>query len=534
VLRVRFKNVGKVKEEETGARVCAAGVWYALSENGGVYARSSNGSKRSLKDPEKLFSSSGPADIIDASGEVFVISHEGVVARVRSGSLESIRARSKVFGLRNNGPAIAWDSARSRIVAYGGYTKGKNSNDTLFFHDKDWQLAKRPSPRPNDRSFRNIGAFRMVFDTAVGMLRLGAKDSLALLDADDDVWRPLDVPGYKKLGKQHHLWGDSQNSFYPFHDAETQQTLLFNPTTGAFARFDVDRCVQVATVEPIGKVFPGERTASLFDPFNDSLLEYDAREKMLYMLLLSKRYALSLAPVFEAAKALGPRKLPKKARASSQTMSHEALLGLVGVESRAIKVGKTIKGKLPRSRLGGAPSVDEKSWPTKNKNRMGFLFQIETGKLLGKHAGLAVFCTVAGKATEDASENAVVLLRDLDHACASKEAALPARALELEAAKIEIDDARVAAAVKKDRSLGVACEELRSAKGMQREDLTTKLGGVPQFLQEEQHPKKHRFVCQLDFDSIDVKGWPSAGLSGCIYVFVHEDESSACAFWQTT
>jgi hypothetical protein len=247
------------------------------------------------------------------------------------------------------------------------------------------------------------------------------------------------------------------------------------------------------------------------------------------MLLFKKRYALPLASVFDAAKALGPRKLPKNAPAPSRTVSHEALLELVSVESRAIKVGKTIKGTLPRNRIGGAP-------PVKSKSGMGFLFQIETGKLLHKHASVAVFCSTSGKATEDASENAVVLLRarDLDKVCASNEASLTARALELEPAKIEIDDARVAAVVKKDRSLGVACEELRSMKTVQSEGLTTKLGGVPCFLQEDARPKGHRFVCQLDFDSIDIKGWPDAGLAGCIYVFVREDESSACAFWQTT
>lgn len=222
-------------------------------------------------------------------------------------------------------------------------------------------------------------------------------------------------------------------------------------------------------------------------------------------------------------------------------LSREALARLVGIQSRAIDVGKIVRsGAAPRSRLGGEPSgVTAATWPKNGRTPMGFLFQIETGDLLRKHAGVAVFCALDGEATNEPEENAVVLLKaaDFKKSCPTPKGtpSLPVRALAIEPAKLEIDEERAGALAARDPELGAAIEKLGSTKGMQSDNLADKLGGVPLFLQEQVPVKKYVFVAQLDFDSIDTsKQWPDAGLMGCVYVFVREDESGAFAFWQYT
>ena len=222
-------------------------------------------------------------------------------------------------------------------------------------------------------------------------------------------------------------------------------------------------------------------------------------------------------------------------------LAREALASLVGIESRALDVGKPMRsGAAPKSRVGGDPSgVTAATWPKIRRTPMGFLFQVETGDLLKKHAGVAVFCALDGEAANEPEENAVVLLRaaDFKKSCpAPKDTpALPVRPIEIEAPKLEIDEDRASALAERDAELGAAIEKLGASKGMQADNLCDKLGGVPQFLQQDVPVKKHVFVAQLDFDGISTsKQWPDAGLMGCVYVFVAEDESSAFAFWQYT
>jgi hypothetical protein len=219
----------------------------------------------------------------------------------------------------------------------------------------------------------------------------------------------------------------------------------------------------------------------------------------------------------------------------------EALVQLVGASCQEVRVGDAVLGPSPASRLGGVPSgVTAKTWPRYGKQPMGFLFQIQTGHRLSKHAGVAVFCARNGDATSEETEaNAVVLLKETDLAKtgAAPEGvpALPAKALELGAVRFEIDEDRALPLGESDPEMGAALERLQGAKVVQPTSLGSKLGGVPGFLQGAAEVKGHKFLCQLDFDDLDVsQAWPDAGLMGCIYVFVREDEKSGLAFWQYT
>ena len=92
-------------------------------------------------------------------------------------------------------------------------------------------------------------------------------------------------------------------------------------------------------------------------------------------------------------------------------LSRDDLVALVGLPSCELVVGKpTRAGSPPASRIGGTPSVPTAKWPKLRKKPMGFLFQLETGELLKKHAGIAVFCALDGEATNEPDDNVVVLL----------------------------------------------------------------------------------------------------------------------------
>jgi len=111
---------------------------------------------------------------------------------------------------------------------------------------------------------------------------------------------------------------------------------------------------------------------------------------------------------------------------------------------------------------------------------------------------------------------------------------LPVRELKLGAPKTEIDEDRAQALGARDPDLVAAFERL-SSKGMQKESLSTKRSGIPEFLQDVVTVKESTFVCQLDFDNLDVsKTWPDAGLMGCVYVFARKAPKEPLAFWQYT
>jgi hypothetical protein len=70
-------------------------------------------------------------------------------------------------------------------------------------------------------------------------------------------------------------------------------------------------------------------------------------------------------------------------------------------------------------------------------------------------------------------------------------------------------------------TLRVVAKDAAAKLVVQPACLGSKLGGVPGFLQGAAEVKGHRFLCQLDFDDLDVaQTWPDAGLMGFIYVFV--------------
>ncbi|MBL8912818.1 MAG: hypothetical protein JNM17_19150, partial [Archangium sp.] len=86
----------------------------------------------------------------------------------------------------------------------------------------------------------------------------------------------------------------------------------------------------------------------------------------------------------------------------------------------------------------------------------------------------------------------------------------------------------------KDATLAQVLEKFGTSKDVQ-ESSAQKRGGVPQFLQGEVEVKNWKFIAQLDFDALNVsKTWDEAGLAGCVYVFVKDDEKDAFAMWQYT
>ncbi len=512
--------------------------------------------------------------LVTTRGRLHAVMQSGAVFALEGNKWQAIVKKEPAFKNRSD-YALAADP-NGRLVAWGGEANGRKLNDTLFLEDKRWRVAKRPSPQPADfkhgRKDDVYVGVTMVWDTTLGtFVRFGFEEVAVL--APDETWKLYKPKNYKANVSERYY------GHYAVHDAQTGETLIVdfaggNPWAGdkraaQVLRFDLGECTPLATIEYPPELAPKrQHDAATFHALADSF-SWDETTRSLYAQALEDSagiYRLDLGELFEKAKAMGARTIPKSGAAkaeatklyrvrggkvesstkpkagfvSASSLSRDALVELVGIESREISLGKAVKGKAPASRLGGEPSgVTAATWPRVRKKPMGFLFQIETGKMLKKHAGVAVFCATDGEATNEPDENAVVLLKaaDFKKTCKTPDGvvALPMRALAIAPPMIEIDEESAHAIAEKDAELGAAFERLQTMKGVQDHGLADKLGGVPQFLQEVVPVKRHKFVAQLDFDSISTdKAWPDAGLSGCVYVFVSDDEKSALAFWQYT
>lgn len=247
----------------------------------------------------------------------------------------------------------------------------------------------------------------------------------------------------------------------------------------------------------------------------------------------------------DAARAAAQKHIAKKrdegfVAASKLKATELALLG--AVESRELRVRKAMKrapADLSISRIGGLPSgVTAKQWPSKRDQPMGFLFQIDTAEILKKHAGVAVFCTTGGHATEDESENAVVLLTAAKWKKAPGKAPkgvepLRVRKLMLAKPKLEILEERVQALAADDPEIGTRFDELQASKKAHESVPWSKVGGPPAWVQDGALGDDWLLVAQLDFDTLSLE-WEDAGLFGVVYVVVRKDEKDAVAFWQYT
>jgi hypothetical protein len=548
----------------------AGGAWYAVTSTLQTW-RYDDEAWREIFDDERGRKLGWEAhELVDARGRLHAVRRGGAVFAWDGDRWSAVAQGSAAFKKRTE-YAVASDGD-GRIIVWGGDAKGRKLNDTLFLEGTKWRAAKKTSVQPADfKHGKKDGVFvdqAALWDSALGaVVRFGYEDVAVL--GPDDTWTAHKPKGYKEN------IGPRIVEHFPVHDPETKETLIINllgATTDGLRepqvlRFDLKECTPLATLRYPIELMPKKQ----HDPFACSAFagtfSFDPRTRSVYGQVgkdSTDTYRLDLGELFAKAKSMAPRTLPKgdgatkpvarfyrvvrgeleiadKPRAgfvAPKELSIKALVELVGVESRRVVVSST-KGA-PRSRLGGEPSgVTGKTWPKAHGKAMGFLFQIETGALLQKHAGIAVFCSLEGEATNAADDNAVVLLKapDFQKTCPPPDGVLPlpARSLEIAAPKFEIDEDRATSLAQKDPDLGAAFERLHSDKGAQAADLSDKLGGLPAFLQEQLPMKNHKLVAQLDFDSISTsKTWPDAGLAGCVYVFVRNDEKGGVVFWQYT
>lgn len=229
---------------------------------------------------------------------------------------------------------------------------------------------------------------------------------------------------------------------------------------------------------------------------------------------------------------------------SADELKLGVIASLGAVPSRPIEVGSVSEVPLDHAngRIGGLPSgIGRQAWPTHGDESLGFLFQIPTGEVLAKHAGVAVFCTTDGSATEDQSHNVAVLLTKSKWKEAPPMAApagvevLPVRPLTFGESKLEIVEGHVQRIASDDAELGARFDALQASSEVHRAAPSSKQGGVAGWVQDPAMPDDWILAAQLDFDGIRFRGpWKSAGLFGVVYVFVSPDERQAIAMWQHT
>ena len=541
----------------------------------------------SAKEGEAALPKSERAGAIAATPAGLVaVTQTGSVMRLEAGAWKLVAKGSTAFKGRVSFQLVH-DAGTGRLVAWGGEVKNRRSNDTLFFDGKAWAQAKTTSPQPKDlfaKGYEHVD-FALYFDEGLERVVRLSKSDVAVLEGD--AWKSYTPKGYTEV--------TDRRSWQHFPASEAQsasgETLLLNLQTQKIARFDLAACTVVGSFD-----YPAEIVASavrennahnVFSFFHKHML-FDPAARAVdvqYPKDTFARYALALGASFDAARKLGPRTLlgvpaaghapepprqvwvygakgdvvtPVRCKGDAKTLAAKKKEGFVEASaltpamlerlatrtSSRLTVGKKLaaSASLSGSRLGGLPSgVTLAKWPKAGKKPMGFLFQLRTGDLLSKHAGFAMFCVTSGTATEDETQNAVVLLTEKDFARAPIDAApdgvpvLPALTIDVAAPLREVDEEKAEALGAKDPALGEAFERYLAKAKVQKAGLASKLGGAPQMLQGEEISKKTRFVAQLDFDEIRLdKAWKDAGLAGCVYVTVKEDEKAGAAFWQYT
>jgi hypothetical protein len=195
---------------------------------------------------------------------------------------------------------------------------------------------------------------------------------------------------------------------------------------------------------------------------------------------------------------------------------------------------------------------------------MGFLFQVPTGSLLSKHAGVAVFCALGGRATEHNAYNDARLLATLDGPGVDAPVGvepLPVFAIEVGPEDRELDKNLLEGLGRVDPGLVDRVEEVWGTDDDEDdedddedededddddddeddESWHGKLGGDPGWIQsphefQSRDGRPYRFLLQLDIDDVSdrIEPWDDAGLSGRLYIFVHPDEACAAVIWQYT
>jgi hypothetical protein len=437
----------------------------------------------------------------DARGTPMALTNHGALWAFEDRAWTPRHEPLPAFGDRAEA-ALAWDIAGERLVAF-------SAGDTFFFFKGVWTKAKKRDAAKED--------VRLLYDGALGRVVRFAADGVALLEGN--AWTHVTPAHYAELCGPR-LW-----QRFPAHDAKTGETVLVNLARRAIVRFDVTACEDIATielpddvdVETIRETLSFERSTRLLHAQNPART--------------SQRLALDLGPAFDDARSLGPREVPArptrevvavaarlyhpKKRAFwfvEGDLAHTASIGepgrpqkvpdtaaainakkkngfvpaeklplsflakLAAIESRALRVGKTIKPSA--SRAGGTPSIAPKSRP----EGMTFVFQLEAKKLLRKHVGVAVFAN-------DEQAKAVLVKKWVK--------APPSRPITAASARLELDDARVHALVEADPAMAAAFERFGKRAKLQG-DVTSKIGGNPRPAVEI--PADYTFIAQLEID----------------------------------
>jgi hypothetical protein len=244
---------------------------------------------------------------------LYAVTNQGTVFRLAGDRYEKLADGSAVFKERTE-LELAHDG--KRLIAWGGKVNNRKQNDTLVLEGTTWVANKKTSPKPADFSppKHEYVDFATMFDGTLGTLVRFGHQEVAVLEGP--VWTPYKPAQYSTL------LGARTWQHVPAHDPVTGETLVIDFEAARVVRFDLAGCAEVATLDwgPLAvdakkfDVVLPRAYRHVFDPVTRTIQSQHLEDKW-------ARYELDLAPAFEAAKALGPRKrvelpveAPKKAK----------------------------------------------------------------------------------------------------------------------------------------------------------------------------------------------------------------------------
>jgi hypothetical protein len=451
------------------------------------------------------------------------------------------------FGERTDFVLAALPGEPRRFVVWGGLVNNRLTNHTFVFDEGRWRKVKKASPRPSDFGLvkRTTIDFDAYWDSSLArVVRLGLSEVFTL---EGDIWQTHTPRDYTEL------CGGRRSAHFPAHDPVSGVTLLINLETRSVVRFGLDRCERVGTLELPDELEPANPHDASVDARLRDDLWFDPDTRTLHAQLVEDkwaRYGWALGGLFDAAAAQRPSAGPRLAPDPPTTktgpkLSLDEIAALTAVSSRPLRVGKRRKGPIDDhaiDRIGGLPTgVTKREWPLAQDTPMGFLLQLDLRDVLERHAGIAVFCTLDGHATEEEDGTVALLLSQKQWSTAPVAKApgdvpvLGVRPLTRGKARYEVIESKAQRLAEGDPEMGAAIDRLQASSKVHAEPPLSKVGGEPVFLQDDDPGDGLRFVGQLDFDDIALEGaWEEAGLCGCLYLFVSEDEREVHAMWQYT
>jgi hypothetical protein len=218
---------------------------------------------------------------LSAGAHLQAVMATGAVFALEGDEWNEVRGKDPAFKGRTDF-AVATEPD-GRIVVWGGESKGRKLNDTLFLEGKKWRAAKKASPQPVDFQHGMKDGVTVeasaVYDASLRAIVRFGYEGVGVLE-EGEVWKAYAPRGYRE-NVSPRRWGH-----VPVHDTQTGETLVINLVAdeggsgaGRVVRFDLGGCTVLGTVEYPRELQPKKQHDSAAYHALAQSFSYDAKTR---------------------------------------------------------------------------------------------------------------------------------------------------------------------------------------------------------------------------------------------------------------